>query len=98
LSYRRRSIQATLTSLNNRLKPFIRTVNIIKTTALATATALTDRAAKAGRANAICVRRRTAACEDTYQKNASALRKYTRQDLTQTKAAITTLKTSTDNT
>jgi hypothetical protein len=49
---------------------------------LATATALTNRAAKAEKANAIYVRRRTAAYKDTHQKNASALKKHTRQDLT----------------
>jgi hypothetical protein len=97
LSYKRRSIQVTFTSLSNRLKPFIQTVNIIKTTALTTATALTDRATKTGRANVICVRRRTAACGDTHQKNASALRKHTKQDLTQKKAAITILRTGINN-
>jgi hypothetical protein len=81
------------------LKPFIRTANIIGTTALATATALTDRAvaAEARKANAMFVRRKTAACEDTHQKNASALRKHTRHGLTQTKAAMATLRTGTDN-
>jgi hypothetical protein len=43
------------------------------------------------------VRRKTAAHEDTHQKNASALRKHTRHGLTQTKAAIATLRTGTDN-
>jgi hypothetical protein len=65
---------------------------------LTTATALTDRAAKAGRANAMCVKRRTAARGDTHQKNASVLRKYIKQDLTQIKAVIATLRTGTDNT
>jgi hypothetical protein len=66
---------------------------------LATTTAFTDRAvaAKARRANAMFVRKRTAACEDTHQKNVSALRKHIRHGLTQTKAAITTLKTSINN-
>jgi hypothetical protein len=43
------------------------------------------------------VRRKTAACEDTHQKNASALRKHTRHGLTQTKAAMATSRTGTDN-
>jgi hypothetical protein len=100
LSHKKRSIQATLISLSNSPKPFIQTANIVRTTALETATALTDRAlvAEAGRANAMCVRRRTAAREDTHQKNASALRKYTRHDLTQTKAVIATSRTGTNNT
>jgi hypothetical protein len=38
-------------------------------------------AAEAGRANAMCVKRRTAACGNTYQKNVSALRKYIKHDL-----------------
>jgi hypothetical protein len=99
LSYKRRSTQAILTSLSNRLKPFIQTANIIRTTALATATALTDRAvaAKARKANAMFVKRKTAAREDTHQKNVSVLKKYTKHGLTQTKAAITTLRTNTDN-
>jgi hypothetical protein len=46
----------------------------------------------------MCVRRKTAAYKNTHQKNISALRKYTRQDLIQKKAAITTLRTGTDNT
>jgi hypothetical protein len=99
LSYKRKSTQATLTSLNNRLKPFIQTANIIGTTALITAITLTDRAvaAKTRKANTMSVRRKTAACEDTYQKNASALRKHTRHGLTQTKAAMATSRTGTDN-
>jgi hypothetical protein len=45
----------------------------------------------------MCVRRRTAACGNTHQKNTSALRKHIRHNLIQIKAAIATLKTSTDN-
>jgi hypothetical protein len=100
LSHRRRSTQATLTSLSNRLKPFIQTVNITRITITTKATTvLTDRAvaAEAGRANAMFIRKRTAAREDTHQKNASALRKHTRHGLTQTKAVIATLRTGTDN-
>jgi hypothetical protein len=43
------------------------------------------------------VRKRTVVYENTHQKNASALRKYIKHGLTQTKTAITTLKTGTDN-
>jgi hypothetical protein len=43
------------------------------------------------------IRRKTAVCEDTYQKNVSVLKKHIRHSLTQTKTVITTLKTSTDN-
>jgi ribosomal protein S12 len=64
---------------------------------LATATALTDRAAEARRANVICVRKRTAAYKNTHQKYISALRKYIRHNLTQTKAVIATLRTSINN-
>jgi hypothetical protein len=53
--------------------------------------------AKAGRANATSARRRTAVCEDTHQKNASASRKHTKHDLAQAKAVITILRTNTDN-
>jgi hypothetical protein len=66
LSYKRKSIQAIFISLSNRLKPFIQTINIIKTTALATVTAFTNRAAKAERANAMYVKRRTAAYKNIY--------------------------------
>jgi hypothetical protein len=68
-------------------------------TALATTTVLTDRAvaAKAERANVMFVRRRTAVCENIYQKNTSALKKHIKHGLTQTKAAIVTLRASTDN-
>jgi hypothetical protein len=51
-------------------------------TALATATAFTNKAAKAEKANAIYVKRRTAAYEDIHQKNASALKKHIRHNLT----------------
>jgi hypothetical protein len=55
-------------TLSNRPKPFIQTANIIGTTALATATAFTDRAvtAEVEKANAICVKRRTAAYKTTH--------------------------------
>jgi hypothetical protein len=53
--------------------------------------------AEARKANAMSVRRKTAAREDTHQKNASALRKHTRHSLTQTKAVIATSRTGTDN-
>jgi hypothetical protein len=72
LSYKRKSIQAILTSLSNHLKPFIQTINIIRTTALATVTAFTDRTAEAGRANAIYIKRRTAAYK-THTKKTQAL-------------------------
>jgi hypothetical protein len=101
LSHRRRNTQATLTSLSNCLKPFIRTANTTRTTATTKATTVpTDRpvTAEAGKANAMCVRKRTAVYGDTHQKNASVLRKHIRHDLIQTKAAIATLRTDTDNT
>jgi hypothetical protein len=43
------------------------------------------------------VKRRTAACENTHQKNVSVLRKYTKHSLTQTKAIIATLRISINN-
>jgi hypothetical protein len=43
------------------------------------------------------VRKRTAAYEDTHQKNISTLRKYIRHGLTQTKTVITTLRTNINN-
>jgi hypothetical protein len=43
------------------------------------------------------IKKKTTAYKNTYQKNTSALRKYIRHGLTQTKAAITTLKTNTNN-
>jgi hypothetical protein len=66
---------------------------------LTIATAFTDKAVtvKARRANAMFVRRRTAACEDTHQKSVSALRKYTKHNLTQTKTIIATLRTGINN-
>jgi hypothetical protein len=45
----------------------------------------------------MCARKRTAACENTHQKNINALRKHIKHDLTQTKTVITTLKTNTNN-
>jgi hypothetical protein len=43
------------------------------------------------------IKKRTAAYKNTYQKNASALKKHIKHSLTQTKAIITTLKTSINN-
>jgi hypothetical protein len=66
---------------------------------LATVTALTNRAVitKAERANAICARRRTAVYEDTHQKNASVLKKYTKHNLILTKTVIIISRTNTNN-
>jgi hypothetical protein len=64
------------------------------------ATVPTDRpvTAEVGKANAMCARKRTAVYKDTHQKNASTLRKHIRHDSTQTKAAMATSRTGTDNT
>jgi hypothetical protein len=71
------------TSLSNRLKPFIQTTNIIKTTDLIIITALINRAitAKAGKTNIIYAKKRTAVYKDIYQKNTSALKKYIKHNL-----------------
>jgi hypothetical protein len=43
------------------------------------------------------VKRRTAVYRDIHQKNVSALRKYTKHSLTQTKVIIAILKTNINN-
>jgi hypothetical protein len=61
---------------------------------LATAIALTNKAAKAGRANAMCVRRRTAAYKDTHQKSVELANKACAHLLmAPTDATDTTIKT-----
>jgi transcriptional regulator len=43
------------------------------------------------------VKKRTAVCENTHQKNISALKKHIRHNLAQAKATITILRTNTNN-
>jgi hypothetical protein len=85
LSYKRKNTSVILISLSNRLKPFIQTANTIKTTAITkiiTVPINRPITAEVKRVNAMCVKRRTAAYEDTHKKNVSALRKYTEHNLT----------------
>ena len=96
-------------NLRNRPKSFIQIANIIRMTALIIATITTtiaeattvliDRTViiETKRANTIYTRKKTAIYRNIYQRNRSALKKYTKRNLIQIKVIIVILRTNKSN-